>query len=138
MSDIQQILTYTTEVIAFSFTALLLVDFVSGLIATWNSRPPAPEVESDPVSLPADAAQRELEKYIAAQADEAAPEPETDLIALSIELPPQPAALEVANQPERDLSQLGIRELKRLASSAKIKRYNVMTKQELIAALGAA
>jgi len=45
--------------------------------------------------------------------------------------------LEVANQPERDLTRLGIRELKKLASAAKIKRYNVMTKIQLIGQLAA-
>jgi len=45
--------------------------------------------------------------------------------------------LEVANQPKRDLTRLGIRELKKLASAAKIKRYNVMTKIQLIGQLAA-
>jgi len=35
-------------------------------------------------------------------------------------------------QSERDLTRLGIRELKKRASAAKIKRYNVMTKTQLI------
>jgi len=40
-------------------------------------------------------------------------------------------------QSERDLTRLGIRELKKLASAAKIKRYNVMTKIQLIGQLAA-
>ncbi len=35
-------------------------------------------------------------------------------------------------QSERDLTRLGIRELKKRASAAKIKHYNVMTKTQLI------
>jgi len=35
-------------------------------------------------------------------------------------------------QPEREMTELGIRELKKRASAAKIKRYNIMTKNQLI------
>ncbi len=40
-------------------------------------------------------------------------------------------------QSERDLTRLGIRELKKRASAAKIKRYNMMTKTQLIDQLAA-
>ena len=40
-------------------------------------------------------------------------------------------------QSERDLTRLGIRELKKRASVAKIKRYNMMTKTQLIDQLAA-
>jgi hypothetical protein len=48
---------------------------------------------------------------------------------------PAPVSLPTAIAPEIPLTALGIRELKKLASKAKIKRYGTLNKQQLIFAL---
>jgi len=48
---------------------------------------------------------------------------------------PAPVSLPQAIAPEIPLTALGIRELKKLASKAKIKRYSSLNKQQLILAL---
>jgi hypothetical protein len=60
------------------------------------------------------------------------PEKVTEPIATAIAVIPAKNAL---INPVTDLKKLTIRELKRMASEAKIKRYNVMKKGELILAL---
>ncbi len=62
-------------------------------------------------------------------------QPQTNNIKPLLLLPP---ALEVAEQPEAvDYSQLSIRQLKRIASSGKVKNYSSLTKSQLIAVLAA-
>lgn len=57
-----------------------------------------------------------------------------DTVETAPETTPTPPVLEVT-EPAEDLASLGIRQLKKLASAAKIKGYSKLTKAELILAL---
>ena len=66
------------------------------------------------------------------------PAKKSHLVNLPVELvtpSPAPVSLPTAIAPEIPLTALGIRELKKLASKAKIKRYGTLNKQQLIFAL---
>ena len=151
----QDFIAIATIFIALSFTAIVMIDFISGLVAIWEkagsqSQPqvsasvlieqsPAPklkaEVTLDPWALP-------VEEVAIALAPQQMnnikpifllPAGAQDPVLLA------EAAPEVAGQPENaiDYTQLSIRQLKRLASG-RVKNYSSLTKSQLISALAAA
>ena len=140
----QDFIAIATIFIALSFAAIVMIDFISGLVAIWEkagsqSQPqvsasvlieqsPAPklkaEVTPDPWVLPVE------------EVAFALPPLQMNNIKPIFLLP---AAPEVAGQPENaiDYTQLSIRQLKRLASG-RVKNYSSLTKSQLISALAAA
>ena len=140
----QDFIAIATIFIALSFAAIVMIDFISGLVAIWEkagsqSQPqvsasvlieqsPAPklkaEVTPDPWVLPVE------------EVAFALPPLQMNNIKPIFLLP---AAPEVVKQPENaiDYTQLSIRQLKRLASG-RVKNYSSLTKSQLISALAAA
>ena len=141
----QDFIAIATIFIALSFTAIVMIDFISGLVAIWEKAgsqsppqvsasvlieqsPAAPklkaEVTLDPWALPVE------EVAIAL-----APQQMNNIKPIFL----LPAAPEVVKQPENaiDYTQLSIRQLKRLASG-RVKNYSSLTKSQLISALAAA
>ena len=141
----QDFIAIATIFIALSFTAIVMIDFISGLVAIWE--------KAGSQSPPQVSASVLIEQSPAAPKLKA--EVTLDPWALPVEevaiaLPPQqmnnikpifllPAAPEVVKQPENaiDYTQLSIRQLKRLASG-RVKNYSSLTKSQLISALAAA
>ena len=140
----QDFIAIATIFIALSFTAIVMIDFISGLVAIWEKagsqsppqvsasvlieQSPAPklkaEVTPDPWVLPVE------------EVAFALPPLQMNNIKPIFLLP---AAPEVVKQPENaiDYTQLSIRQLKRLASG-RVKNYSSLTKSQLISALAAA
>ena len=77
-----------------------------------------------------------IEYFPEIEAVELAPIPSLENLPVEPVIPsPVPISLPQTITPEIPLTALGIRELKKLASKAKIKRYSSLNKQQLILAL---
>ena len=140
----QDFIAIATIFIALSFAAIVMIDFISGLVAIWEK---AGSQSQPQVSASVLIEQSPAPKLKA----EVTPDPWVQPVEeAAIALPPQqmnnikpifllPAAPEVVKQPENDMdyTQLSIRQLKRLASG-RVKNYSSLTKSQLISALAAA
>ncbi len=133
----QDLLTYAFLTLAAGYAVLMGVDFIHGLIRL------VPQVTAEGPE------QVEEVPQVTAEGPEETPKVATwDWLVPSLDCDvPQVDAiefgrhklrvLEVAQQSERDYSSLSIRELKKLASERKIKRYSSLTKTQLLTALAA-
>lgn len=140
----QDFIAIATIFIALSFAAIVMIDFISGLVAIWEK---AGSQSQPQVSASVLIEQSPAPKLKA----EVTPDPWVQPVEeAAFALPPQqmnnikpifllPAAPEVVKQPENDMdyTQLSIRQLKRLASG-RVKNYSSLTKSQLISALAAA
>ncbi len=141
----QDFIAIATIFIALSFAAIVMIDFISGLVAIWEKAgsQSQPQVELEPA----------IEPQVIAPKVEASALPDLWVLPLeeiAIALPPQqinnikpifllPAALEVVKQPENviDYSGWSIRELKKEAQRRKLGKYSSLTKSQLIERLAA-
>ncbi|MGL5924649.1 hypothetical protein [Chroococcidiopsis sp.] len=138
--NIQHILTLSIDAIALAYSALMAANFVLGLLEEWGKA--APQFQGICA---------EVLKPIFEEADKVSNAelpviPEIRILPTEInEIPKAPSLCNVQQgllllpsaPPKNNLVQLNIRQLKKKASQAKVKNYNVMTKAQLIQALSA-
>lgn len=107
----QDLLTYSIEVIAIAFVALMIFDFIQGL-------------------LPASPTPKSIQYFVDLSEEEDTTSDET---VIAPQVPCNNIKPLVADT--NTLDNLTIRQLKKMASAAKVKNYNIMTKAQLVTTL---
>jgi hypothetical protein len=107
----QDLLTYSVEVIAIAFVALMIVDFIQGLL------PVAPPTKS-------------IQYFVDLSEEEEDTTSDETAIAPQVCNNIKPLVADA-----NTLDNLTIRQLKKMASAAKVKNYNIMTKAQLVTTL---
>lgn len=140
---LQNILTLSIDAIALSFAAMMVIDFSSAIVRLW-CKSASPSLRKN-VGICVETLAPIFEDISEESAEKIADPWTLPLASSTIELCPkakparqsQNVLLLPSASPVDNLIQLNIRQLKKKASAAKVRNYNVMTKAQLVQALAA-
>lgn len=128
---IQNILTLSIDAIAFSFAAIMVIDFALVISKAWCK-------STSTISTPPNLAPQGICAATLAPIFEDVPEPQSicsETLAPTAEDSPEPQICTNLDFGAHLANDFSIRELKKQASVAKIKNYSVLTKAQLVEAL---